>query len=217
MLVNGSTGISAGYATDIPPHALHEVIDAVLMRLKKPNVTVDELMTVIKGPDFPTGAIIQGTDGIQTAYETGKGRFIIRALWEIEPLKGGKSQIVITEIPYDVNKANLVKKMDELRHDRQLDGIAEIRDESDRTGLRIVVELKKEIDGKGILQYLLKHTDLQMTYNFNMIAIAGRRPMLMSLPMLLDAYIDHQKDVITRRSNFDIRKAKERLTYRRRA
>ncbi|AXH99168.1 DNA topoisomerase IV subunit A [Sporosarcina sp. PTS2304] len=211
LLVNGSTGISAGYATDIPPHALHEVIDAVLMRLKKPDVTVEELMTVIPGPDFPTGAIIQGTDGIRTAYKTGKGRFIIRAKWEIEQLKAGKTQIAITEIPYDVNKANLVKKMDELRHDRKLDGIAEIRDESDRTGLRIVVELKKDMDGTAIMQYLLKHTDLQITYNFNMIAIAGRRPMLMSLPMLLDAYIDHQKEVITRRSTFDIKKAKDRL------
>ncbi|WP_301109320.1 DNA topoisomerase IV subunit A [Sporosarcina sp.] len=211
LLVNGSTGISAGYATDIPPHALHEVIDAVLMRLKNPDVSVEELMTVIPGPDFPTGAIIQGTDGIKTAYETGKGRFVIRAKWETEQLKAGKTQIVITEIPYDVNKANLVKKMDELRHDRKLDAIAEIRDESDRTGMRIVVELKKDMDSHAIMQYLLKNTDLQITYNFNMIAIAGRRPMLMSLPMLLDAYIDHQKDVITRRSNFDIRKAKDRL------
>ncbi|WP_153732470.1 DNA topoisomerase IV subunit A [Sporosarcina obsidiansis] len=211
LLVNGSTGISAGYATDIPPHALHEVIDAVLMRLKNPDVSVEELMTVIPGPDFPTGAIIQGTDGIRNAYKTGKGRFIIRATWEIEQLKAGKTQIVISEIPYDVNKANLVKKMDELRHDRKLDGIAEIRDESDRTGLRIVVELKKDMDGNAIMQYLLKHTDLQITYNFNMIAIAGRRPMLMSLPMLLDAYIDHQKEVITRRSTYDIRKAKDRL------
>ncbi|WP_153722428.1 DNA topoisomerase IV subunit A [Sporosarcina cascadiensis] len=211
LLVNGATGISAGYATDIPPHALHEVIDAVLMRLKKPDVSVEELMTVIPGPDFPTGAIIQGTDGIKTAYKTGKGRFIIRAKWETEQLKAGKSQIVITEIPYDVNKANLVKKMDELRHDRRLDAIAEIRDESDRTGMRIVVELKKDMDSHAIMQYLLKNTDLQITYNFNMIAISGRRPMLMSLPMLLDAYIDHQKDVITRRSNFDIRKAKDRL------
>lgn len=211
LLVNGSTGISAGYATDIPPHALHEVIDAVLMRLKKSDVTVEELMTVLPGPDFPTGAIIQGADGIRTAYKTGKGRFVIRSKWETEQLKAGKSQIVITEIPYDVNKANLVKKMDELRHDRRLDGIAEIRDETDRTGLRIVVELKKDIDSHGIMQYLLKHTDLQITYNFNMIAISGRRPKLMSLPMLLDAYIDHQKEVITRRSTYDIRKAKERL------
>lgn len=211
LLVNGSTGISAGYATDIPPHALHEVIDAVLLRLKKPEVSVDELMAVIPGPDFPTGAIIQGTDGIKQAYETGKGRFIIRAKWEIEQLKAGKTQIAITEIPYDVNKANLVKKMDELRHDRKLDGIAEIRDESDRTGLRIAVELKKDIDGTAIMNYLLKHTDLQITYNFNMIAIDGRRPMLMSLPMLLDAYSNHQKEVIARRSAYDIKKAKDRL------
>lgn len=211
LLVNGSTGISAGYATDIPPHALHEVLDAVLMRMDKPDVSVEELMTVIKGPDFPTGAIIQGTDGIKTAYKTGKGRFIIRAKSEIEPLKGGKSQIVVTEIPYDVNKANMVKKIDELRLDRKLDGIADVRDESDRTGLRVVVELKKDIDGHAILQYLLKNTDLQVTYNFNMIAISNRRPTLMSLPMLLDAYIAHQKEVVTRRSEFDIRKAKERL------
>lgn len=211
LLVNGSTGISAGYATDIPPHALHEVIDAVLMRMDDPDVSVEQLMTVLKGPDFPTGAIIQGTDGIKTAYETGRGRFVIRAKSEIEALKAGKSQIVITEIPYDVNKANLVKKMDELRVDRKLDGIADVRDESDRTGLRIVVELKKDMDGNAILQYLLKNTDLQVTYNFNMVAISNRRPTLMSLPMLLDAYIDHQKDVITRRSKYDIQKAKDRL------
>lgn len=211
LLVNGSTGISAGYATDIPPHALHETLDAVLMRMDNPDVSVDELMTVIKGPDFPTGAIIQGTDGIKTAYETGKGRFIIRAKTAIEPLKGGKSQIVITEIPYDVNKANMVKKMDELRLDRKLDGIADVRDESDRTGLRVVIELKKDIDGNAILQYMLKNTDLQVTYNFNMIAISDRRPKLMSLPMLLDAYIGHQKDVVTRRSQYDIQKAQDRL------
>ncbi|MEZ7173119.1 DNA topoisomerase IV subunit A [Sporosarcina sp. OR05] len=211
LLVNGSTGISAGYATDIPPHALHEVIDAVLMRMDDPTVSVDELMTVLKGPDFPTGAIIQGTDGIKTAYETGRGRFVIRAKSEIEQLKAGKSQIVITEIPYDVNKANLVKKMDELRVDRKLDGIADVRDESDRSGLRIVVELKKDMDGNAILQYLLKNTDLQITYNFNMVGISNRRPTLMSLPMLLDAYIDHQKEVVTRRSTYDIQKAKDRL------
>lgn len=211
LLVNGSTGISAGYATDIPPHALHEVIDAVLMKMDEPDSSVEQLMTVLKGPDFPTGAIIQGTDGIKTAYETGRGRFVIRAKSEIEALKAGKSQIVITEIPYDVNKANLVKKMDELRVDRKLDGIADVRDESDRTGLRIVVELKKDMDGNAILQYLLKNTDLQVTYNFNMVAISNRRPTLMSLPMLLDAYIDHQKDVVTRRSKYDIQKAKDRL------
>ncbi len=211
LLVNGSTGISAGYATDIPPHALHEVLDAVLLRIDNPKVTVEELMTVIKGPDFPTGGIIQGTDGIKKAYETGKGRIIIRAKTSIEQIKGGKSQIVITEIPYEVNKANMVKRMDELRIDRKLDGIADVRDESDRTGLRIVIELKKETDSNGILQYMLKNTDLQVTYNFNMIAIAGRDQHLMSLPMLLDAYIDHQKEVVTRRSQYDIQKAKDRL------
>lgn len=211
LLINGSTGISAGYATDIPPHALHEVLDAVLLRMKKPSVSVDELMTVIQGPDFPTGGIIQGTEGIKKAYETGKGRCIVRAKTVIESLRGGKSQIVATEIPYEVNKANLVKKIDEMRIDRKLDNIADVRDESDRTGLRIVIELKKDTDAEGILQYLLKNTDLQVTYNFNMVAIDGRRPTLMSLPMLLDAYIDHQKDVITRRTKFDIRKAKDRL------
>lgn len=143
LLVNGSTGISAGYATEIPPHHLGEVIDATMMRIDKPNSTVDDLLTVMKGPDFPTGGIIQGIDGIKKAYETGKGKIIIRGKAEVETVRGGKQQIVITEIPYEVNKANLVKKMDELRLDKKLDGIAEVRDETDRTGLRIVVELKK--------------------------------------------------------------------------
>lgn len=211
LLVNGSTGISAGYATDIPPHNLGEVLDAVLMRLDKNNCTVDELMTVIKGPDFPTGAIIQGVDGIKKAYETGRGKIIIRAKTEIEQIKGGKEQIVVTELPYDVNKAHLVKKIDEQRIDKRLEGIADIRDESDRTGLRIVIELKKDIQGEGILNYLLKTTDLQITYNFNMIAIHNRRPTMMTLPLMLDAYIDHQKDVITKRSQYDLQKAKDRL------
>lgn len=144
LLVNGATGISAGYATDIPPHNLQEALDAVLMRLDNKNCTVDELMTVIKGPDFPTGGIIQGIDGIKKAYETGKGKIIVRSRTEIEQLKGNKEQIIITEIPFEVNKANMIRKMDELRvNDRRLDGISEIRDESDRDGLRIVVELKK--------------------------------------------------------------------------
>lgn len=212
LLVNGATGISAGYATDIPPHNLIEVLDGVLMRLDHSNCTVDDLMTVIKGPDFPTGAIIQGVDGIKKAYETGKGKIIIRSKASIESLKGGKAQIVITEIPYDVNKAQLVKKIDELRYDKRLDGIADIRDESDRTaGLRIVIELKKDIDGESILNYLYKNTDLQITYNFNMIAIHNRRPTMMTLPLMLDAYIEHQKDVVTRRSKYELQKAKDRL------
>lgn len=212
LLVNGATGISAGYATDIPPHNLSEVLDGILMRLDHPNCTVDDLMTVIKGPDFPTGAIIEGIDGIKKAYETGKGKIIIRSKATIEPIKGGKEQIVITEIPYDVNKAQLVKKIDEMRFDKRLEGIADIRDESDRTaGLRIVIELKKDIDGEAILNYLYKNTDLQITYNFNMIAIHNRRPTMMTLPLMIDAYIDHQKDVVTRRTKFDLQKAKDRL------
>ncbi|MFJ5769863.1 DNA topoisomerase IV subunit A [Psychrobacillus sp. NPDC093180] len=211
LLVNGSTGISAGYATDIPPHALHEALDAVLMRIENPAATIEELMTVIKGPDFPTGGIIQGVDGIKKAYETGKGKIVVRSRTEIETIKGGKEQIVITEIPFEVNKANLVKKIDEQRHDKRLDGIADVRDESDRSGLRIVIEMKKEVDAYGILQFLFKNTDLQVTYNFNMIAIHNRRPTMMTLPLLLDSYIDHQKEVVTRRTAFDLHKAKERL------
>ncbi|CAM4244372.1 DNA gyrase subunit A [Bacillus manliponensis] len=210
LLVNGSTGISAGYATEIPPHHLGEVINAVMMRIDQPNCTVDELLTVIKGPDFPTGGIIQGLDGIKKAYETGKGKIIIRGKAEVETVRGGKQQIVITEIPYEVNKANLVKKMDELRLDKKLDGIAEVRDETDRTGLRIVIELKKDANAEGILNYLYKNTDLQIPYNFNMVAIHNRRPTLMTLPKLLDAYISHQKEVVTRRSQYELRKAESR-------
>lgn len=211
LLVNGSTGISAGYATDIPPHNLTESLDAVLMRLDNPNATVDELMTVIPGPDFPTGGIIQGVEGIKKAYETGRGKIIVRAKASIESIKGNKEQIVITELPYEVNKANLVKKMDEQRVDKRLEGIAEIRDESDRTGLRVVIELKKDVPAEGILNYLYKTTDLQVTYNFNMIAIHNRRPTMMTLPLMLDAYIAHQKDVVTKRSEYDLLKAKDRL------
>ena len=212
LLVNGATGISAGYAPDIPPHNLQEALDAVLMRLDKPNCTVDDLMTVIKGPDFPTGGIIQGIDGIKKAYETGKGKIVIRSRADIEKIKGSKEQIVITQIPYDVNKANLIRKMDESRvNDRRLDGIAEIRDESDRTGLRIVVELKKDVPAQGILNYLYKISDLQVSYNFNMIAIHNRRPTMMTLPLMLDAYINHQKEIVTKRSKFDLKRAEDRL------
>ncbi|CAH0347417.1 DNA topoisomerase IV subunit A [Bacillus sp. CECT 9360] len=210
LLVNGSTGISAGYATDIPPHQLGEVIDAAIMRIEKPDVTVDELMTVIKGPDFPTGGIIQGIEGIKKAYETGKGKIIIRGKAEVEEIRGGKQQIVITEIPFEVNKANLVKKIDEFRIDRKMEGIAEVRDETDRTGMRIVIELKKEADANGVLNYLYKNTDLQVAYNFNMIAIYKKRPTLMSLPKMLDAYIGHRKEVITNRSRYELQKAHDR-------
>jgi topoisomerase IV subunit A len=210
LLVNGSTGISAGYATDIPPHHLGEVIDGVIMRMDQPESTVDELMTVIKGPDFPTGGIIQGIDGIKKAYETGKGKIIVRSKADIEDVRGGKQQIVVTEIPYEVNKANLVKKIDEFRLDRKVEGISEVRDETDRTGLRIVIELKKDVDAPGVLNYLYKNSDLQVTYNFNMVAISEKRPKLLGIRELLDAYIGHQKEVVTRRTKFELNKAKER-------
>ena len=210
LLVNGSTGISAGYATDIPSHNLSEVIDAVIMQLDKPDVSVEKLMTVIKGPDFPTGGIVQGRDGIKKAFETGKGRFIIRGRAEIEKMRGNKEQIVITEIPFEVNKSTMVRKIDELNLDRKVEGITEVRDETDRTGMRIVVELRKDADSQGILNYLYKNTDLQVTYHYNMVAIQDKTPKLLSLKAMLDAYIVHQKDVITRQTKFDLNKAKNR-------
>ncbi|MDQ0299275.1 topoisomerase-4 subunit A [Salibacterium salarium] len=210
LLVNGSMGISSGYATDIPPHQLGEVIDAALMEIDKPNCTVEELMTVLKGPDFPTGGIIQGTDGIKKAYETGKGKVVVRSKTEIETLRGGRKQIVISEIPYEVVKSNLVKRMDEIRFDKKIDGIAEVRDDTDRTGLRIVVELKKEADPTGVLHYLYKNTDLQVSYNFNMVAIHNKTPQLLGLKQLLQAYIAHQREVVTNRSRFELDKAEKR-------
>ncbi len=210
LLVNGSTGISAGYATDIPPHHLGEIIDGVIMRMENPKTTLDDLLKVIQGPDFPTGGIVQGIDGIRQAYQTGKGKVIVRAKTEIEELRGGRQQITIHEIPYEIVKSNLVKKMDELRFDKKLDGIAEVRDDTDRTGLRIVMELKKEADAQAILNYLFKNTDLQVTYNFNMVAIHNKAPKLMGLQALMHAYIDHQKMVFTRRANYDLKKAQDR-------
>ncbi|MEN2766331.1 DNA topoisomerase IV subunit A [Ornithinibacillus xuwenensis] len=210
LLVNGSTGISAGYATDIPPHNLGEVIDAVIKRIDNPEVTTEQLMKVLKGPDFPTGGIIQGVDGIRKAYETGKGKIVLRGKAVVEPIRGNREQIVIDEIPYEVNKANLVKKIDELRIDRKVEGIAEVRDETDRTGLRIVIELKKEVNSEGVLNYLYKNTDLQVTYHFNMVAIQDKTPTLLSLPQMLDAYIQHQRDVVTRSTNYDLKHAKDR-------
>src|SRR5690554_6053744 len=210
LLVNGSTGISAGYATDIPPHNLGEVIDAVIHKIKHPQASVEELMEIIPGPDFPTGGIIQGIDGIKKAYETGKGRIILRGLAEIEPVRGGRERIIITEIPYEVNKANLVKKIDELRIERKVEGINEVRDETDRTGLRIVIELKKDADSQGILNYLYKNTDLQVSYHFNMVTIDNKTPKLMGLVSFLDAYIEHQRDVLLKQTQFDLNKAEER-------
>lgn len=210
LLVNGATGISAGYATDIPPHNLSEVVDATIHLIDNPEATVEELMHHLKGPDFPTGGILQGIDGIRQAYKTGKGKVIVRSKTHIEDLRGGKQQIVITEIPFEVNKSVMVKRMDEIRLNKKIDGIAEVRDESDRTGLQIVVELKKDANAEGILTYLLKNTDLQVSYNFNMVAIDKKRPEQVGIVRMLSAYIEHQREVITRRTNFNLFKAESR-------
>ncbi|MFI3063328.1 DNA topoisomerase IV subunit A [Streptococcus suis] len=211
LLVNGATGISAGYATDIPPHNLAEVIDAVVYMIDHPTASLDKLMEFLPGPDFPTGAIIQGADEIKKAYETGKGRVVVRSRCDIEQLKAGKKQIVITEIPYEVNKAVLVKKIDDVRVNNKVPGIAEVRDESDRTGLRIAIELKKDSDEQTILNYLYKYTDLQINYNFNMVAIDNFTPRQVGLQKILSSYIAHRREIIIARSKFDKEKAEKRL------
>ena len=205
LLVNGTTGISAGYATNIPPHNLEEVIDATVFRIDNPNSRLETIMNYIKGPDFPTGAIIEGIDGIKSAYETGRGRIIIKSKAKIE-----KNKIIITEIPYEVNKALLVRKMDEIRIDKKIDGIAEVRDESDKDGLQITVDLKKDANAQNILNYFYKNTELQISYNFNMVVIVNRRPMLLGVLGILDAYIAHQREIIKKRSEFDLAHAKSR-------
>ncbi|KAA9178463.1 DNA topoisomerase IV subunit A [Enterococcus durans] len=210
LLVNGSTGISAGYATEIPTHNLAEVIDGTIYMIDHPKASLDKLMEFIPGPDFPTGGILQGKDEIKKAYETGRGKVILRSKTKIEAIKGNKQQIVISEIPYEVNKATLVKKMDEIRLNKKIDGIAEVRDESDRTGLQIVVELKKDANAPGILNYLFKNTELQINYNFNMVAIDHMTPHQVGLEDILSSYIDHRKQVITKRSQFDLKKAQKR-------
>lgn len=211
LLVNGSTGISAGYATDIPPHNLAEVIDAAVYMIDHPTAKVDKLMEFLPGPDFPTGGIIQGRDEIKKAYETGKGRVVVRSKTEIEKLKGGKEQIVVTEIPYEINKANLVKKIDDVRVNNKVAGIAEVRDESDRDGLRIAIELKKDANTELVLNYLFKYTDLQINYNFNMVAIDNFTPRQVGIVPILSSYIAHRREVILARSRFDKEKAEKRL------
>ena len=210
LLVNGMSGISAGFATEIPPHNLREVIDACLAILENPAISLDELMQIIKGPDFPTGGIIMGEEGIREAYATGKGRIVIKAKTEIEELRGGKRQIVITELPYQVVKSKLVTAIENIRIEKKVDGIAEVRDESGRDGLRIVIELRKDADAQGILNYLLKRTDLQVNYHFNMVAIVNKAPRQLGLKALLEAYIEHQKEVVTLRTMHDLKKAEDR-------
>lgn len=203
LLVNGANGISAGYATNIPPHNLGEIIDATIKRIDSPNCHLDSILNIVKGPDFPTGGIVEGKEGIIDAFKTGKGRVIVRSKYEFKKEKG-KEQIIITEIPFDINKAILVNKMDSIRIDKKIDGISEVRDESDRTGLRIVVDLKKDAKKETIVNYFLKNTDLQVSYNYNMVAIVNRSPLTLGILEILDAYIAHQKEVITRRTKFDL-------------
>ncbi|HDB1246846.1 TPA: DNA topoisomerase IV subunit A [Staphylococcus aureus] len=211
LLVNGSTGISAGYATDIPPHNLAEVIQATLKYIDNPDITVNQLMKYIKGPDFPTGGIIQGIDGIKKAYESGKGRIIVRSKVEEETLRNGRKQLIITEIPYEANKSSLVKRIDELRADKKVDGIVEVRDETDRTGLRIAIELKKDVNSESIKNYLYKNSDLQISYNFNMVAISDGRPKLMGIRQIIDSYLNHQIEVVANRTKFELDNAEKRM------
>lgn len=209
LLVYGAQGISAGYATNIPPHNLNEVIDATIHRIDNPNCSLDTLMKYVKGPDFPTGGIVEGLDGIKQAYETGRGRIIIKSRYEIEDTGKSKS-IIITEIPFEANKANMVKKMDDIRIDKKIDGISEVRDESAKD-VRIVIDLKKNANAELIVNYLLKNTDMQISYNFNVVSIVNRRPKLLGLKGCLDAFIAHQREVVKRRTEFELKHAKARF------
>lgn len=208
LLVYGAQGISAGYATNIPPHNLGEIIDATIHRIDYPNCELETLMKYVKGPDFPTGGIVEGLDGIKEAYETGRGRIIIKSRYTIEESKSG-AQIIITEIPFEVNKALMVKKIDDIRIDKKIDGIQEVRDES-AADVRIVIDLKKNANADLVVNYLLKNTDMQISYNFNVVSIVNRRPKLLGLKEALDAFIAHQKEVVRRRTEFDLAHAKAR-------
>ena len=210
LLVNGSSGIAVGMATNIPPHNLREVVNGVICMIDNPDATLDDLMEHIKGPDFPTGGIVLGRSGIREAYHTGHGRIITRAKSDVEPMPNGRNRIVVTELPYMVNKARLVEKIAELVHEKRLEGISDIRDESDRKGMRMVLELKKDVQPAIVLNYLYKHTQMQETFGVNMLALVNGRPQVLSLREMLYHYIGHQKDVVTRRTRYDLDKALQR-------
>ena len=210
ILVNGATGISAGYATNIPPHNLAEVVDATIKRIDSPSSRLETILEIVKGPDFPTGAIVEGKKGIIDAFTTGRGKVIVTSKTEIVKEKG-KKQIIVTEIPFDVNKALLVKKIDEIRIDKKVEGILEVRDETDKEGLRIAIDLKKDANEELILNYLLKNTELQISYAYNMVAIVNKRPMTLGLLEILDAYVQYLKEIITKRTEYDLAKAKARM------
>jgi DNA gyrase subunit A len=207
LLVNGASGIAVGMATNIPPHNLGEVIDGIIMLIDNPDVTIKDLAQVIKGPDFPTGGLILGREGIKEAYETGKGRIVVRGKCEIEEMKGGKQQIIVTELPYNVNKRRLIEKIADLVRDRKIDGITDLRDESDRTGMRIVIELRRDANARVILNQLYKHTQLQDTFGVIMLALVDNEPKVLNLKELLHYYVEHQKEVIIRRCKFELEKA----------
>ena len=209
MLVNGATGIAAGYATNMPPHNMKEVIDATIYRIQNPTCSLDEVMQLIPGPDFPTGAIVQGKQGIVDAFTTGKGRIVVRAKTEVVDAKTCK-QILVTEIPYEVIKSELVKQMDEIRISKEIDGILDVRDESDRNGLRIVIDVRKDANIDLILNYFYKNTDLQIYYNYNNVAIIDQRPVQVGLLGLLDAFIEFRKDVVLRRSRYELKRMEDR-------
>ena len=210
LLVNGSSGIAVGMATNIPPHNLREVIDGVICMIDKPDCSIDDLMEHIKGPDFPTGGTILGRRGIREAYFTGRGKIDVRAKTNIEPMSNNRHRIVVTEIPYQVNKARLVEKIAELVHEKRLEGISDIRDESDRNGMRIVIELKKDVYPQVVLNFLYKHTSLQETFGANMLALVDGKPRILTLREMIFYYLEHQKDVVTRRTRFDLNKAQAR-------
>ncbi len=210
LLVNGSSGIAVGMATNVPPHNLKEVIDGCIHMIDNPDCTVDDLMQFIKAPDFPTGGIILGHSGVRAAYHTGRGRIVVRARTEIEAMPNNRNRIVVTEIPYMVNKARLVEKIAELVHEKRLEGISDIRDESDRKGMRIVIELKKDVHPTVVLNYLYKHTSMQETFGANMLALVDGVPKVLNLREILYHYIRHQKEVVTRRTQYDLAKAEAR-------
>lgn len=203
LLVNGANGISAGYATNIPPHNLGEIIDATIKRIESPNCKLESILEIVKGPDFPTGGIVEGKDGIINAFKTGKGKVIVRSKTRFNKEKG-KEQIIIDEIPFEVNKAMLVAKIDSLRIDKKIEGISEVRDETDRDGQRIVIDLKTGANKELILNYLFKNTDLQISYNYNMVAIVNRTPKTLGILEVLDAYVEFYKEVITKRTTFEL-------------
>lgn len=215
LLVNGTSGIAVGMATNIPPHNLREVIDGVLKIIdnqieESRETEIEEILEIIKGPDFPTGAEIVGVSGIEEAYRTGRGKIRVRAISEIETLPNGKPQIIVTELPYMVNKARLIEKIADLVKEKKIDGITELRDESDRNGMRIVIELRRDVNANVMLNKLYKHTQLQDTFGVIMLALVNNEPRVLNILQMLDYYLNHQKEVVTRRTKYDLNKAEER-------